>query len=382
VAEYNNPVALGSPGRTLGQQMPDGCFESLSTDGSTCSGLGPHPGFFLDVAGPTAGHGWGEPISTQCLAGNGGSCDYLNPQYDADGYKFAIDVPAAAVGSPITLEIFDPSHADFTNKGGYTGLPMYPISGASGTRADVEYAIYAADGYGISTPTDTPVAGCTQSYDPVYDVAEAARWVTHCTFTPTVADIYPLQIRTIGFAGADPLGISVDAFSMRVTSTAGTQPALYAIEYLGILSNSTLVTQFDFAEIEERHAGKTIRMQLFDAGDGSGSGDFTMSPIDPTNSTLPAADCRYRSYSVGTAPSSVPWHASDSGSQCRVDTRIGGTSLYNNKWLEIEIFLDPGYTCGSDCWWSVLYDLGGSGSFFERTTWSVQVVGDPVRLLE
>lgn len=381
VAEYNNPVALGSPGRTLGQQMPDGCFESISNDGSTCSGPGPHPGFFLDVGGPTAGHSWGEPISTQCLTGSAGSCDHANPQYDADGYTFAIDVPPGAVGSPLTVEIFDPSHAIFPNKGGTSGLPIHPNSGnGSARRSFVEYSVFAADGYGLSTPKHTPVPGCTAVYDPVYDVNEAARWVTHCTFTPAVADIYPMRVRTIGFAGADTEAESLDAFSLRLSSTAGTQPSLYAMEYMGIFSNSNLVTQFDFAQIEERHAGKIIRMQLFDAGDGSGTGDFHMIPLDPSNSTVPAADCRYRSYSVGSSPGA--WQPSDSGSQCEVHTRVGGTSLYNNKWLEIEINLGTGYTCGSDCWWSVFYDLGGSGVFFERTTWSVQIVGDPVRLLE
>ena len=395
-SESINPVALGSPGNSLGQQMPNGCSVQITNDPTACHGPGPHPGFFLDIGGPTAPHSGGEPITTQCLASYEFSCDFLNPQYNADGYTFAIDVPPAAVGSPITVEIFDPSHADWTTstKGtgppSPTGLPIYHPTFSDGSTnrqelASVEYSVFDADGISLTTPKNTPLAGCTQVFDPAENPLWDAQWVTLCTFTPTVADIFPLQVRVAGFAGANMDAFSQDAYSMRVTSTAGTQPSLYALEYFPVLSNSTVTTQFDFAEIEERHAGKTIRMLLFDAGDGAGSDDFWLYPRDPSDTFVPAGDCRYRAYAAFEDPATKTWQSSDDATSCAVQTRDASAtfaSRYNDRWLEIEIDLDLSYTCGSDCWWSVFYDLGASGVFYERTTWSVEIVGDPVRLLE
>ncbi len=374
LAEFNKPVALGSPDSTLGQQMPDGCDELIKNDGSTCSGAGPHPGFFLDVAGPVGVHRGGEPLTTQCLgSGYGtGSCDYANPEFDADGYIFAIDVPASGVGSPITVQIFDPSHAD---TGG--DLPDWG-NGTEATNAAVNYVVYDADGSGLTTPRTTEIAGCHSVFDGVYDVAEAAMWVTLCTFTPTQEDIYPLQVRTSGFVGANADGVSQSAYSLRATST-GTDPSLYALNYLGVLSNSDASTIFTFAEILDDHAGKTIRMRLFDAGDGSGT-LYTLVPLDPDGDEI--ASCEYRSYTAGSDPDSATWNSSDSGSRCEVDTRVGGSSLYNDLWLDIDIDIPLSYSCGTTCWWSVNYELSADAVFYERTTWTVQIVGDPVRLLE
>ena len=373
IAEFNKPVAMGSPDNTLGQVMPDGCDEEIRDDGTTCSGPGPHAGFFLDIGGPVTGHSGGEAITTYCLASYGGSCDYANPEFETDGYLYGIEIPAALVGQAVTIEIFNPSHADWSGN----EIPHWrPTS----TDADVQFALYEADGSGLTTPIDTQIGACTQEFDPVFDAAEAARWVTLCTFFPTEADVYPLRVRTSGFAGADPLGASMSGFSLRASSAGATQPSVYALNFLGIFADSGDVdTTFTFAEIVENHAGKTLRMRLFDAGDGSGS-NFSLVPLDPTGN--PVATCQYRHYEADEDADAQPWNSSDSGSQCQVDTRVSGTSLYNDHWLDIDIEIPLSYTCAGNCWWSVEYILSAGASFFERTTWSVEIVGDPVRLLE
>ena len=73
--------------------------------------------------------------------------------------------------------------------------------------------------------------------------------------------------------------------------------------------------------------------------------------------------------------------ASGKGTQCEVITRTGSYSLYNDKWLDIEIDIPANYTCTS-CWWSVDYSIPAGVAFYERTTWTVLIVGDPVRLVE
>jgi len=371
-AEFNKPVAMGSPDNTLGQEMPDGCFEEIRDDGSTCTGPGPHAGFFLDVGGPQSPNVGGEAITTHCLWSYGSSCDYANPGFDPDGYLVAIDIPPSLVGSVVTVEIFDPSHATWSGN----EIPEWNV----GTQAWVEYSLYEADGSGLTTPIDATVSGCTSVFDPVYDAAEAARWVTLCSFVPGEADVYPLRIRTSGFAGADPAGQTQNGYSLRATSSGAGNPSVYALNFLGVLADTSGVdTTFTFAEISENHAGKTLRMRLFDAGDGSGS-DFTLVPLDPSGS--PVASCHYRHYFPDEDAESKTWNNSDSGSQCEIRTRVSGTSLYNHKWIDIDIDIPITYTCGVACWWSVEYQLSSGASFYERTTWAVEIVGDPVRLLE
>lgn len=369
VGEFNEPVALGSPANTVGHQMPAGCDELIEPT-STCAG--PGPGWFVDVGGPLTSHGSGEAITTQCLAAYGASCDYLNPDYDPSGYLFAIDIPESAVGAPVTVEIFDPSHFSWAGK-------QIPQWGGDGNITVLEFAIFEADGVGLTHPETTPLSGCTAVYAPDNDPTETLNWATLCTFTPVVADIYPLRIRTEGFTGANSSGTTLDGFSMRATSTAAAQPAFYALEYLPMFSNAPSATTFTFAEINPEHAGKTIRMRLFDAGDSGSSGTFTMRPLDPDGN--PVSTCRYRSYLANEDPTAATWYASDSGSQCEVITRTGSTSLYNDRWLDIEIDIDNGYSC-TYCWWSVDYSIPSTASFYERTVWTVLIVGDPVRLLE
>ncbi len=385
IAEFNEPVALGAPGNFLGHQMPDGCADVIGAAGS-CAGAG--PGWFLDAGGPRSPNVGGEAITTACLTDRvdsppdpswGTGCDTLNPSYDSSGYVFAIDVPEAAVGSAITVQIFDPTHAPFPGK----NIPRWDAGSTDLTW--MEFTLFEADGVGITTPETTQVPGCSQIYQPVSSPTTDARWVTLCSFVPTEPDIYPLRVRVEGFAGANPDAISQDGYSMRAVGAGSAQPAFYALEFLPMLSNAEATTTFTFAQINPEHAGKTIRMRLFDAGDGSGTGQFTMRPLDPDGN--PVGTCRYRAYFPEGDPAMATWNNSDSGTQCLVITRDWDAgsgswqSLYNDRWLDIEIDIPPSYTCTS-CWWSVDYSLPATASFFERTTWTVTIVGDPVRLLE
>ena len=104
-------------------------------------------------------------------------------------------------------------------------------------------------------------------------------------------------------------------------------------------------------------------------------------PLDPSGN--PVATCQYRHYEADEDPDVQPWElVGQRLAQCQVNTRVSGTSLYNDHWLDIDIDIPITYTCGSNCWWSVEYQLSAGASFYERTTWSVEIVGDPVRLLE
>lgn len=54
---------------------------------------------------------------------------------------------------------------------------------------------------------------------------------------------------------------------------------------------------------------------------------------------------------------------------------------FNARSVELLIDLPENYTCGDDCWWHVRYEPGW-GTVTDRTTWSVSMSGDSVRLIE
>ena len=74
-----------------------------------------------------------------------------------------------------------------------------------------------------------------------------------------------------------------------------------------------------------------------------------------------------------------------SGSVSTLKTSNGGgaTGLFNGCWVTIDVPIPTTYTAPSSGWWMVEYDMGGSSSdsAFDVTSWSVNVVGNPVHLV-
>ena len=62
-------------------------------------------------------------------------------------------------------------------------------------------------------------------------------------------------------------------------------------------------------------------------------------------------------------------------------TGLQSGSKYNDRFITIDIPLPSNYTTvyGGKVWWKVRYGVGSQPT--DRTTWSVNIVGDPVHLL-
>lgn len=65
----------------------------------------------------------------------------------------------------------------------------------------------------------------------------------------------------------------------------------------------------------------------------------------------------------------------------------GLTSNFNDTWIQISIPLSANPTTGYGAnglwqggWWQIEYDISGGGAS-DMTTWSVNVVGEPVHLV-
>jgi len=70
-----------------------------------------------------------------------------------------------------------------------------------------------------------------------------------------------------------------------------------------------------------------------------------------------------------------------SGTGTQPYTGLQSSSKYNDRFITIDIPLPSNYTTiyGTKVWWKVRYNVGSSPT--DRTTWSVNIVGDPVHLL-
>jgi hypothetical protein len=133
-----------------------------------------------------------------------------------------------------------------------------------------------------------------------------------------------------------------------------------------------------------------MRINLFDAGEGASQLEILNPLGNPTTF----------SWSTPCSPQTPPYGGcSGSGSSLDVsDTAcptVGGVhtcpqpystvnsrSKYSDRFLTIDIPLPSNYSTvyGGKTWWKIRYTVGSTPT--DRTTWSVNIVGDPVHLLQ
>lgn len=392
IAEFVKPIPMGSRSNGIGVQCDARDVTQGNPGGDNECDNVPQGGFFLEAFGPATHHANGDAFLSKCLWGSfntgSGSCGTDNPNYESlgkDGFTFAVDVPTP--NTTVTVQLFDPWH---TNRGTIDGLPRDANWG--GGPISTKFTVYEADGSNLTTDVITPVSGCETTYegqpagttDGVHP--GPLTWITLCTFTAVHADIYPIRVQTSNFPGASEDSNGFNAYSMRAffgsplggpngaeqhyNDPTGVQPRVYALDWLPIESHAN-ISRFDLAEIGPEHAGKTLALKLFDAGDGQG--DISLKLDTPFG---PAQDCRLREWQD---PDTPPEIGPVRPGLCEIETTIGGASQYQDTWFEIQVPIPVNYTC-TVCWWTVDFDATG-GDFNEVTNWGVSILGDPVRLV-
>jgi len=381
VAEYVQPLAMGSPESYFGND-PE---------------LGNDPGFWGNIHGYYTGRSLGDRYASQCLeTWQGPSCT-PNPEVrvslnagtiDASGgYLYGVEVEPGATG--LTVEIFDGPFTAGGNDPYFTGdkgrlgcgknnLVICPVT---------YFMLYGPD----PTPLDTRDGNellCVVRYDPrlpyfvnqtdtwaevdaTYPGGLAALWDSMC---PGGLDrgpgVYPLRVMV---EAGDTQGLN--RWSLR-TSASGPQPRIYGLGDMAIYANvdgTAGDTEFFLAEVAQVHAGRTLVIELWDAGDASG--DHSVSILDP-DLNVPPCD-----WSATTGDSGSP-------AFCDIDTsKPGGGAKFNDHLVTIRIAIPPDYTCGDDgdgdsddCWWKIHYNY--SGVTIDTTTWSARIEGNPIRIVE
>jgi Flp pilus assembly protein TadG len=388
LAEYLNPVPLGSPESRFGtgdinfggglarhffwgsvspfctpKEMGD---QILSwTDGQA---WGPCP--------PPYGTGVGDPVAPQ-------------PNYRASGYDYYIDVAASTPS--VAVRLFDV---------GFCATPGNNAVGPNGdfsfmmnpgqvwnTPFNTEYRLYRAD----STPlddTDNPQFGSTMTYG-LNQGCNA--WTDVFTMNAPTPGRWRLNIRTqpgVNVSGHNNWGLwakrPADSRPCNTISTPSC-PKVYAKDRMSItVDTSSSTPQFYLAEINPVHQGKHLEIQLWDPGDGM---DY-MQILNPNGTPVPF---KWRTTGESNDYGVPTWLNNDtcSGQAClRVDG-IGATPSnkpnrltnikFNDRLVVIDVALPNSFAAFPNNWWRIRYS--NAGDVYDRTTWAAVVRGDPVHLI-
>ncbi len=394
VAEYVLPVPLGSPENVFGTGNL-----SMTNQPTTQN-------FWAAVNGYCAGHesgdyklAWWETYrqsgsGCQNVNGQGATNDQPNSDdYDPDGYLYTIDLPANATS--LKLDVYD---GDFNRSGSTmdntlctscteTITTTYKIYNRNATPLDTSDATMNA-----LLATTVPVATNNASYQ--------GQWKNLYTWNNPVAGRYYVRVLTNpetqnsigsnGFALRAWTGSSYTTCSTISTATnySASCPQVHAENAMSIYANLTGTTAaFYLAQIDPVHAGKTMRVNLFDAGEGAQSIKIlnpqgtavTFSWTTPCSpQTPPSGGC-----SGSTSSLDVSNTGCSSGNCPQPYSFVHSTSKYSDRFLTLDIPLPANYSSPAvygNKWWKVQYTVGSTPT--DRTTWSVNIVGDPVHLLQ
>lgn len=453
ISEYVLPLSMGSPRNFLGT-------------GADPASMLPSSGvldenFWLAISGPCASREQGDLLSAQTDAnytwtGSGGPSQnpgtmqnpvptqpnrctgsddegttVPNPNYDDEGYFYAVEVPASMDGQSLEIDIYDGSMCD-------TSL----LSGANdpgddnntGGNFSTVYRVRGTDSNPYD-PTDNPlIATTTVTADDTNYCGSSLtdwqdKWVNLQTVAGADAGIYFVQVTTTGGV-TDTAFHGKNSFSLRAhfgstfspcssDETDATYfdedcPQVYAIDNLGVFANLAGFTpSFYLTSVGDEHSGKVLQIELFDPGEGATaleildplgrSVDFEWTVLDGlSGDAAPTGGWAGTVDQPGTGPCTVPASCakldlignantfcttSEScyyrGFNMQVGSFRGSRSKYSDRSVHIEVQLpdDIATEYSGATWWRIRYSLNASG-VTDRTTWSVRVVGDPVRLVE
>lgn len=119
-ADYQGPAPMGSPCNTFGNEPSAGGGTSSPSPKGTARGSNPfancssNPQFWAMVEGPEVDKVQGDRYQTRPCSSSSTNrfrcADGKNSEYDPNGYFFTVKVADAAVGTPITIQLYDPAY--------------------------------------------------------------------------------------------------------------------------------------------------------------------------------------------------------------------------------------------------------------------------------
>ncbi|MFC0223562.1 pilus assembly protein TadG-related protein [Nocardioides zeicaulis] len=229
------------------------------------------------------------------------------------------------------------------------------------------------------------------------------QWVNLCTFTPTQAGDYYLQVRsnvalpasyTLDATGAVAgnaavynqagdntavLGNGTNQFAIRaVTGAAAGAISVSPWEKMRIFANAdSASTQFNLVRVVPAAANKTLVITYYDVGEATGTTAGSVQVLPPGDAKLGTTAMTTIAGCQATGPTTGAL------SNCKVNNVTSATN--NGKLQVVRVPIPNTYTCqvtsAGGCWFRVGVNFPGA-TVTDATTWTARIVGEPVRLIE
>jgi hypothetical protein len=353
----------------------------------------------------------GYDTRTGGVAPNCSSISVSDPEracYDAlNYYNYGVEMPPGSTGGAVY--VYDPGFCSVDVDrgtgdrwfGGSAGVStFYELYNTQGTLADIDDDGPAIANSGASfrnlDAADDTMGGGTNGADCRYHVDNQYgdgrdyhnRWyllASGLTGGPN-GTIY--RLHTTSTDPASPgaqLGTNGENSFAVFASASGGAPKVYgigAMQAFTPLSSTgpTVSSEFYLAQIESVHAGKTVEIHLWDPGDTRPL-NAQLQILIPTSSGWTPTTFSYTAQQGTTNAAAAACNAS-TGSGSSVTTNVGNTNgTYNGCWLTIQAVIPSDYTAEQDGWWKIRYLMTGNGTSNDVTTWTVNIIGNPVHLI-
>jgi Flp pilus assembly protein TadG len=387
-AKYVLPVPLGSPKNYFGTgQMISG----NDRENGYCSAK--------DQGGPFEARYWfNTPVGTTNACTKSGR--QQNAEYKSSptpAYQYYIELPPGRTQT-MALYLWNPQvdSNDPTSPGSSVADTTFTLLAPDDTPFnDADNKVYGTAGSGgsCSGSGESNPRKYTTTVDNDASFWSTSGWSRFCTFTTSApAGKYILNVRT---EQNQSNSYASNAFSMLVqrgssttasvcdARTDSTCPSIYGKSWMSVFANASGSSgNFFLAKIGPEHVGKTVKITLFDPGEGATS----VRILNPKGANQSSSGQTISSDGYAT------FSAQDMGT----DGFTPGTVLnnltsldvtggkYNGKYVELTIQLPSNYDtitayATNGWWWKIQYNTGSS-SVTDRTTWGVRVIGDPVHL--
>ena len=386
LAEYAGPIPLGSPNNYIGagDQGTDPSYAWAGMMGHCTTGA---HGDLLSIRYSDGG------TRAENNAGNCGTVesDYYYPA----GYRWVIEVPAGTVGNA-EVQVYDGGFCSAAQEGRPTER----------RRADLRFTLWDKDDTPLSNQ-DNVTSGTRLGSPKVYAVDEGCGAWTTAFVIDEGPGTYVLTSETVDIDGGQDFvpnqGNAGNYFGLRVTAgthsgyctTLGgdtTCPRIYADEWLPVRTEPPEVDSFStfyLAEVGRQYAGQTMVISMWDLGEGMESVEI----LDPTGAAMPGS-WQIVDQSISGKAHRLPGDATGTmtavqgGTTCQLsgyclfvtNDAFDGSLVNVTVQLPSEAEYDLMAAAGIEPWFSVRY--AEATNSVDWTTWSVSVVGDPVRLVE
>ncbi|GMQ84439.1 MAG: hypothetical protein BMS9Abin07_0003 [Acidimicrobiia bacterium] len=185
------------------------------------------------------------------------------------------------------------------------------------------------------------------------------------------------RLDTSGEANIELSPRGTNRYSLRVSTTTGTQPTISGIGDMAMAAaRNTTQTEFYLARVDQKYAGRSLVVELWDVGDiteGPGTDNFSL--IDGTGAVQ---NCSW----IATDTSVIPGAKSNPTSGGPGACTIGASDkIFNDELITITAPIPETYTCTGDaCWWKIQYNYVGLVK--DTTTWKAYIDGNPIRIVE